>query len=820
MIKKLIAAALCLIMLLPFSVYAEQISETQIYFKADFNDNELPTGSDVTFGDDGFIFAENGALTLETSDTYPPVSTVLFPYEVKYDEYLYECDLTVISALSGNCWFSLCFGAVNDNILYQFTVKYDAFSEDGVSLQYKNGASSWKKLSSASLYEFTGDGGIDREKFENGMIKPGAGFRLSVAVRDGMAFGCIDGVAVVEGGLPVKCYGRAGLNGRGVNVSADNVIISSDIPSWVSAADSFFAQLYLPETGIAGAPTVIQRDRLTLPIYTVEKQRPAAVMTTVREAGGVLHGYDGAVDLGELENRIKPLSGAVLPAFYVSDPQSASMLSSFIDENGYNDSFVIVSKVSLLDEFKNNKYIRTVVDMSSRDGLSAAEISRMLYSNGCRSVMLSESAADETTVYELHKRLITVWVSGTAGVNSLFDSAVNGADVVVTSESSALLSVFEKFSDATLIRRPVAVSDGGDSGAAPADTLKGVIFALDSGASAVRVGVFASSDGEAVLHPSDTTEGMSSVLSIPETSLAVLKTLSYLDRRMSGTESITTLEELFEAVYKEYPSSLFHLDIKDQKTFESSLELINEYDMKGRTVILSSDTSVLKRAASEGMASAYTGGPYTVDGRDLHVSLSSLCRTLNGCNSAYYANSDNMPAELISLMRSRGMFVCLTEDDDGALPLTSGCGGFTAALASRTSKLAAMLEATADGDGRLNAKIRYFDGTELDVTALCSIITLSGDVKLSGGSVKGDGVFTVICPQTFDDGEKYAVCSKLIKISDDAAETEPESTSDSSDNRTLTVIIITVSSVAAAAGVIILLYLGRKKRKDDKKQPE
>ena len=817
--KKIISLMLCITLLSALPVFAEG-GGSDVLFAADFSDNELPSGSDVTFGDDGFIFAEKGYLKLEASEVYPPVSTVLFPYEVNEEEYIYECEVTVNSALSGGCWFSLCFGAVNENIMYQFTVKCGVTAEDSVSLRYKNGASSWKTISSAKLSDHIDESRIDPAKFSGGMIKEGAQFTLAVAVKDGTAFGCIDGVTVIEGGLPAIRAGRAGLDGRGITAQFDDITVKKGIPSWVSAADSFTAEIYTPDTGITEPPVVVQRDRQSLPVFAENKQRPGAVMMTVKESGGELHGYDGAVDLGRLEERIKQFEGLALPAFYVSDERSAQLLSSFIDENEYSDSFVIVSNVSLLEKFKENEYIRLVLDMSSRDSASGAEISRLLYSNGCRAVMLSENAADGETVFELHKRLVTVWVNGTAGVDSLFDSAVNGADAVVTSESAAILSVFEKVKDTTVMRRQVVIADGGDCGAAPDNTLKAVLSALDGSVSVVRLGAFVTKDGEAVLSRTETTVDLSSQLYIPDTALGALKSLSYTDRRMGANDSITTLEELFEAVYKEYPKSVFHIDVKDADAFSAIYGLIKEYEMTDRCVILSGDESVLKAAAAAGMPSAYTGGPYTVDGRELHVSLCSLCRTLNELNSSYYAGPDGMPEELVSLMRSRGMYVCTAYGDEGGASVTSGCGAYTLSKPSLTSNTAVALEASADGEGRLSAKVIKGDNTELDVTALCSITTLSGEVKLSDGAVTGSGVFAVVCPQVASSGEKYSVCSKIIKIIEDSPDPDTEKSAENSDNITLTVIIIAVSSAAAVAGVIVLLYMTGKKRKNDKKQQQ
>jgi hypothetical protein len=179
-----------------------------------------------------------------------------------------------------------------------------------------------------------------------------------------------------------------------------------------------------------------------------------------------------------------------------------------------------------------------------------------------------------------------------------------------------------------------------------------------------------------------------------------------------------------------------------------------------------------------------------------------------------------MPEELVSLMRSRGMYVCTAYGDEGGASVTSGCGAYTLSKPSLTSNTAVALEASADGEGRLSAKVIKGGNTELDVTALCSITTLSGEVKLSDGAVTGSGVFAVVCPQVASSGEKYSVCSKIIKIIEDGPDPDAEKSAENSDNITLTVIIIAVSSAAAVAGVIVLLYMTGKKRKNDKKQQQ
>ncbi|MBR4256176.1 MAG: hypothetical protein IKQ18_03355 [Clostridia bacterium] len=814
MVKKFICVILSVILLSSVFVSAEQISAGETFYTVTFDDDELPRGTDVTFGDGGLIYAENGELVFEAALTYPPLSTVLFPYRVEVSEYVYECDLTYRDNETDNCRFSLCFGALNDEILYQFTVKCDADAEDSVSLQYRGGSSAWKTISSGSLSGFIGEGGIDADKFEDGAVKKGASFHVAVAVKSGTAFGYIDGVAVTEGKINSDGYGCVGFNGRGLAFTADNVSVNSKMPAGVSAADTFSADIYTPETGVTGAPLVIQRDRNSTGDLSNSAERPGAVMMTVKLSGGRLHGYDGAVDLGELQTRLDNFAHRALPAFYVADAETAAALSVFLKENSINDAFVIVSKTSFLHDFKDNRYIRLIVDMSSRGTVSADEVYEALYPNGARTVLLSSHAATVKTVFELHKRLISVWVDGSSDHISALTAAVCGADAIVTYDYSELISDFEMITEPTVMRRSVVISDGGDSAAAPPDTLKGVISALDAGIQVVAVNVCNTLDKMPVLSPSARVSGMSAEADISSSYLSSLRALTYSDGRMDNSDRITTLEELLDTVSRTYPLAVLHLKINDTETAGIAMELAEEYGMRCKCIIVSENAAVLRAAHTAKFGSAYSGGPYVWDGRDKELSISSLCRVLTDFNSAYYADKSGMPNELEVMMAERGLAVYITDESPDVSPELSGVNGFYVSAASRSSKLAASLKASCDNDGRLNAKITYCDGSELDVTALCVILPLRGSVKLTGGVVSGDGDFIVLCPQTADDGTKYRVCSSPLSIAEKSKETETEPVSAlPTDNTTLTVIIIVAAVIAAAVGLIILGLMSRAKRK-------
>ena len=797
MFKK-ISCFLLVLLLLPGLYVKAEPGEGTVLFEADFRNGELPRGTDVTFGDDGSIYAEDGVMVVEASDTYPPVTTALFPYAPDTDTFFFECDIKLESHLSANSWFALCFGAGSEDHLIQLTVDCTG----AVSMLEKRGASSWTELSAAAH--------TDPGKLVSGELADDSEFRLAVAVTGGAAYGYVDGELVCECRAVNGAKGYVGVNGRGVTFTVDNVRVTMTVPKSAGGGGSFRSELYTVATAASSVPLIIERDRSGRRVYTADDRRPGAVMMTVKAAGNELRCYDGTTDLGPLGERISGLGGLALPALYVTDQQSAELLSAYCRENGIDDAFVIFSRSSFAAQFAENGYIRRVMDLSSRDSIDVAETYRMLYSNGLRTVMLSSSAADPDTVYELHKRFISVWVVAQAGALPAFDAAVCGADAVVTPDPEAVIEAFEGITDRSVIRRQVVICDGGDTAAAPANTLKSILSAADSGARAIAVTVRLTKDGVPVLSGGDRVSGMSSDPLIRESAYASLQTLTYTDSRMSRDDRITSLEELFETFSREHTDVVFDINVADEAAVSAVHGIARSYDMTERCVILSDSAAALKAANEAGAAAVYTGLRNVFDGRDADASLHSLCRTLTSFNSVCTL----LPPERFPRMLSMHGIGVYPAADDGESAMFSGYDGYMTSDFRSAAKLPSSLDASVDADGRISAMLVYCDGTKLDVTALCTAAVSSGDVTVSGGAATGSGSFAVICPQTAENGEKYYICSRLLSISEEPGQPETDGPEDPGSDGTLTALIVAGAAVVIAGGLVLLGVLSRKKRKE------
>jgi hypothetical protein len=180
-----------------------------------------------------------------------------------------------------------------------------------------------------------------------------------------------------------------------------------------------------------------------------------------------------------------------------------------------------------------------------------------------------------------------------------------------------------------------------------------------------------------------------------------------------------------------------------------------------------------------------------------------------------------VPAGFLRAVHLRGIPVYITGVTSGSSAdlLTAGYDGFTVQTVTEASKYVRSLSASVDAGGRLSARIIYFDGTSLDVTALCELLPVSGDVSMRAGVISGEGSYAVTCPQTAQNGEKYYVCSNAMKTGH-TAETATEPPAEEADGDSDNFIIITLAAAGAVVvgGLILfaaVLLRGKRKEKQE-----
>ncbi len=789
--------------------------EKTVYFSPDF-ENGLPAKTEIEEGEDGSVYTADGKLNITGSETYPPVTTVLFPYRITESEYVFECELSFYAVSSENCRFSLCFGAQSEDLLYQFSIKPGASAADSASLSYKTGEASWKTVNTSRITDHISDRELEANKFKDGSFSLYLRYKLSVAVRNGTAFGYIDGVKVIEGRLDGSGYGKVGFSCRGVTVRIYEAELHDRLPSGVNAADSFGAEPNRPDTGIIEPPLVMKRDKRS----SNDVDAVSSVLFSVRKNGEALHCYDGAEDLGDLNSRLSAFP-SVMPAFYVSDAETAAALSSYMSVNFINDAFIVVSQSSLCGSFTNNRYARIALDLSPRDAVDPDEVYRMLYKNGVRTLIVSEKAAARDTVTALRERMISVWASCSSDAEGAFNAAVSGVECIITSDPESVKNVFEQIKVPALLRTPVVISDGGDTDTAPSNSKTALLHAYEGGVNVLQITVKNTKDGSLVLCESDTTDKMSEKCTVSETELSYLKTLSYDDTRISANERIMTLDEFFDLAADEMKGAVVFISVNSKENAEKALRLASEYGVTERCVIVSDERSVINAVnyADTAAAACYSGGPYVFDKNDKAWSLSSLCETLVGFNSAYRGSAEGVPAGFLPDVHLRGIPVYVTNSEKGFSPL-SGYDGYTVRSSSGVSRSVSALNVSLDANGRLGARIVYRDGSSLDVTALCELINVSGSVEMRSGTVSGEGVFAVMCPQTLD-GEKYYVCSSALKTGAAAIETTGEQNEEQEEeNNTVMIVTVAAAAVAVLLGVVILTVTALKRKTKKEKIAE
>ena len=713
----------------------------------------------------GEVYTENGVLTVVGTVEYPPSTRVLFPFECTA-EFLYEVDISFGGSDYDSAEFGLFFGFDGENE-YKLAVRKNG-SKTLFELSY------WQKNESFTVLS-------SRE------LDCGTEFRLQLASADGELCVNAGDKTLLLCGAPYPTVGRVGVHARLVTARFDNVSIKNGKPNVKKISDSYNTAVYVPKTGIVSPPVVIERDNAKNGQYDVNMKRQAITVYDVKLTGGVLSVFSDDKILGKLEDRLKLSKGLTVPAFSVSDEQTAAALSAHLIQYGIKDAFVISAKEENINIVTAaNPLVRGVIDASSSITVNPFDLYERAKKAGCNTVILPQRSVNANTVNALRSVFVTVYaVCGEKSTNSdIYTCLSSGCDGII-GDADAIISYMESFEDMTHFGIPLSVSFGGDELTAPLNSLSAVMSAAQNGSDAIQVDVCITDDGCAVLSAGDETAYLNQNVSIYATTISELKKLHYTDKRIPG-ETIATLSEVLKHLKNAYPDVVVYTRLSDDRAFTA--DAVNasaaEYGMESRVVILTEKRSVAKYAnTSLKTGASCTGKVYTPLNADSNTAVCCIETETRNVNTAYFPQNTKLTREFLYYALSRGITVVKND--------------------TREIK---SLEVQKDGDGRVTVSAEKKDGTVYDVTDKAEFVTVSGTPIFHEGCVSGQGVFAMRVP--FADGYVYTRSISAQKI-EQSEETTAEPDEKENDTNIMKYIIIAGCAVMVAGGLIFFGVLKR-----------
>lgn len=578
----------------------------------------------------------NGTLIYQPNSGARPVSGLYLPVYYSGSNYVWEMDVSFTRVpQNGYTWCGQLFGvkAVDTD---QNTCTLNLQSGSAATYEFckRTQPNQWANHVTTALGSgLVGENGISAEKFNNDYsVNDGARFTLKYVVKDGICFGFIDNVLVVEStNLGRDLSGGFGINSAGPKMEIHRIRVSTDTSkeTVTSPIEPYRVDVYEPQTAIAVAPTILQQADSNHADYSqTEGARPASLIYTVKAEDGKLNAYDGETLLGTFRELYQKNFGKVIQGVRVQDQGAADLLAQYVKDSKNANLWVIAEDGKLLSTVSAaNAAIRGVVDVTeSYPNLSKTALYEAVYGYGYRTILISDRDISEEVMRDLQNMKLVVLVEANGlAEKDLYDLVVAGPNGILTDDSAAAIRMLESFQDYTLVRNSAVVAHRGDR-TYPDNSIESITSAAESGAAAVELDVYLTKDGKLLLsHDNDNEEavdyrnGTWDRVAITNAYWSEDPTgaNNFLGKKFytsGGQEPVeyTTLDLLFDATAEEYPDLTYHIEIKDHdasgsysRAVDAILALFEkpEYkDLKARCDILCFNTNVNSYAKSKGLA--------------------------------------------------------------------------------------------------------------------------------------------------------------------------------------------------------------------------
>lgn len=547
-------------------------------------------------------------------------------------------------------------------------------------------------------------------------------------------------------------------------------------------------QVYEPLTGVAAAPSVVlelkqsgQVPQLTGPTP------PASVLLQLDRELNVITA-DGTV-LRTLSDAMERLCARVIPAFMVSDAETAAALSSWLTRHEIIDCFVVSSRPELITDVKSSHaLIRGVLDCRAWPERELLELRREANRHQARVVLIDQGRADRTMVSRLQRLLMTVWIAEDVSLSSRranqFNLVATGANAIVTEHSDELIDVLQKEFPGdrpTLVRRPLVIGHRGIPFLAPENTLAGALLAYEHGAAMIESDIHLSSDGEVIIHHDDsldrTTSGSGAVNELTAAQLAELKANSQFPADFPEA-GIPTLREYLQAFRDLDAVHVIEIKSADPALPGKAAALVEEYGALDQVVFISFHADQLKRLqeALPGMSTGFLTLGLTSEAEPLD-SVQRVLEAVQPLNSTYNPFVMGLGPAFVKAARHRGITIwpwTFKDRESFTDMLLAGTGGLTTDATHFSTRWAVGVNSPesvslAAGESvEVRASLELQDRSETVISPEISVLEgaehVSADGAMLTGISPGEAWVTLRWWQALTDAKGYFVYSPAVRV--------------------------------------------------------
>ena len=599
-------------------------------------DEKLPAGWKLVQGN---AVTKDGKLLLTSPSSAAP-ARVIIPLDTGAGDYVFEADMTFLSAVENTRWASLMYRIQNENYpYYQFAVRKGTTALNGLEFAIRNEKNQWVVPETNSF----------QENFEFNKS-----YKLKVIASKNRVQQFVNGKLVVDTDLASQ-YGNGdvGFQANGVNVQFDNVKVtttSTDLPSIENSGAFIPAE---PATTIVNPPTLIADSRA---IHTSEQVSSVLLPVTNSPDGELLVNEKSLIDV------LTSIKNKRIPILQVEQAGLEEDIIAVLNEAQTTDVHFVSSNPAILKELRTKEPNARGGLIYSKNSLNKNDLeafAQTIHKSKGKVAIIPQKILTQEIVHYLHSRTISVWGVGADSTNSAHDLLHFGVDGIISNTPEYVATALTEYPENTIIQRPIVAAHRGIPSLAPENTMASYQLAYDLGADMIETDVKRTKDGHLVIMHDDTvnrtTNGTGRIRDLTLDEIRQLDAGIKFSPAFEG-EKVPTFKEYLQA-FKGKDIVLL-IELKDTGIEEQVIKEIEEEDMINQVVLqsfnLDSMIKINKLKPEIPIGYLYSQG----------VAETNIAKVKNAQKMLNYATTRNVTLnasygsvyqEFITYMRQRGM---------------------------------------------------------------------------------------------------------------------------------------------------------------------
>ncbi|MCZ2260812.1 glycerophosphodiester phosphodiesterase family protein [Sporosarcina sp. G11-34] len=563
---RLLLTATLLLAAIFFALHAEASEEQPTLVDQNFDgitDGELPEGWKVVQGD---AEVRDGKLTLTSPKTSSPTRVVV-PLDIETGDYVFEADMTFLSAVEDTRWASMMYRIQSEDYpYYQFAIRRGTNALNGLEFAERSAQNKWV-VPEATFYP---------EKFEYDKS-----YRIKIIASGNRVQKFVNNKLAFNSDLATNwTTGDIGFQATGSTVQFDNVKVTQFDNELPPLDNSGALQPEEPETNILNAPTIINDT-----LKSEDEAKYSSVRLFVEKDG------DGelTVDGQPLTDALHSINNKRIPILQIEDSHIEEDLINVLNETQTTDVHIVSTNPAIVKSFTTTYPTARGGIVYNKNSLNKHDINKLVqdvHASNAKVAIIPQKILSAEVVHALHTRMVAVWGVGGDSEKLAHELIHFGVDGIITNHPEVSAEAFSKYPENTLVQRPIVAAHRGVPSLTPENTMVSFELAYDLGADLIEIDLQQTKDNQlVVIHDATvnrTTNGTGKVSDFTLDEIRQLDAGIKFSEEFAG-EKIPTLTEFLQA-FKDRDVILL-IEMKANGIEQQVIDEIDALDMVNQVVL-------------------------------------------------------------------------------------------------------------------------------------------------------------------------------------------------------------------------------------------